>query len=98
MPRASPSRPAPTSAYLPGAPNDAVTALRSLTIRPVSPSGGGWFNEKYPATYDAAYGKKGGYGYGYGYAYGSSAERPLPSRRPGYSRKSTELVTPIVGR
>ncbi|SPN98501.1 uncharacterized protein DNG_01546 [Cephalotrichum gorgonifer] len=114
IPRASPSR-AP-STYISSSPvvttNDAISALRSLTIRPASPSSptGGriWPFSRgaadYPATYDPAYGKKGygssGGGYGYNQYGSSGAERPLPSRRPGgYSRpKSIELVTPMVGR
>ena len=97
VPRASPSRPAQHPGYFPApAPNDAVTALRSLTIRPASPSGGWPFGEKYSATYDAAYGRRGAGGYGY--AYGSSGEGPLPSRKQGYSSKNKELVRPVVGR
>lgn len=109
IPRASPSRPTstcPQPTYPPAAP-DAVTALRSLTVRPVSPGGAWPFGSGgggggYSATYDGAYGRR-EYGYGYGNGngygkYGSSAERPLPKRRPGYSGpKGAELVTPLVG-
>ncbi|KAI2618699.1 hypothetical protein GGS26DRAFT_350515 [Hypomontagnella submonticulosa] len=49
----------------------------------------------YSSTYDNGYAVT-----GYGYNQGTTADRPLPSRKPGaYSRpKSIELVTPIVGR
>jgi len=53
----------------------------------------------FSSTYDGAY-YGGGYGAGGGDYYGTSADRPLPSRRPAaYSRpKSIELVTPMLGR
>ena len=110
IPRASPSRPSstcPQPAYLQQptypAPPDAITALRSLTVRPASPGGAWPFGSgggRYTATYDGAYGREHGYGYADGHAgkYGSSADRPLPKRRPGYSGgKGAELVTPLVG-
>lgn len=109
IPRASPSRPSSTcpqpTYHQPTypAPPDAITALRSLTVRPVSPGGAWPFGSGaggggYSATYDGAYGKE-SYGYANGSGkYASSAERPLPKRRPGYSGgKGAELVTPLVG-
>ncbi|KAK4157938.1 hypothetical protein C8A00DRAFT_39790 [Chaetomidium leptoderma] len=119
IPRASPSRPSSTHISPPVTPASAMSALKSLSIRPASPTSpvgtyhsGIWpfarsvtatspnnsYSRQatglYSSTYDGAY-----YGAGADY-YGTSADRPLPSRRPAaYSRpKSIELVTPMLGR
>ena len=124
IPRASPSRPSSTHISPPVTPASAISALRSLSIRPASPTSpvGTYHSGIWPfarsaaatspsssysrpaanlfsSTYDGAY-YGGGYGAGGGDYYGTSADRPLPSRRPAaYSRpKSIELVTPMLGR
>ncbi len=120
IPRASPSRPTSTHISPPVTPASAISALRSLSIRPASPTSpvGTYHSGIWPfarsaaatspsssysrpaapvfsSTYDGVY-----YGAAAGDYYGSSADRPLPSRRPAaYSRpKSIELVTPMLGR
>lgn len=124
IPRASPSRPSSTHISPPVTPASAISALRSLSIRPASPTSpvGTYHSGIWPfarsaaatspsssysrpaanlfsSTYDGAY-YGAGYGAGGGDYYGTSADRPLPSRRPAaYSRpKSIELVTPMLGR
>ncbi|KAK4163469.1 hypothetical protein QBC43DRAFT_65377 [Cladorrhinum sp. PSN259] len=113
VPRASPSRPSSTN-FSPATP--AISALSALSMRPSSPSSLSgtyhpniWpFSSKssvdspnssytkpaanyFSSTWDPVYGYD---------TYGSSADRPLPARRPNmYSRpKSIELVTPMMGR
>lgn len=113
VPRASPSRPSSTNFSTPTTP--AVSALSSaLSIRPPSPGSlaGTYHPNIWPFSRSSAspsnsYTKPTANYYSstwdpvYGYdAYGSSADRPLPARRPNmYSRpKSIELVTPMLGR
>ncbi|KAI0180426.1 hypothetical protein GGR52DRAFT_569170 [Hypoxylon sp. FL1284] len=116
IPRASPSRWSPPTTPTSSHHTSAVSALRSLSIRPPSPPSPGSNNAMWPFTRSAvtspstSYTKPSSFysstydnGYavtGYGYNQGVTADRPLPSRKPGaYSRpKSIELVTPIVGR
>ncbi|KAH8782745.1 hypothetical protein F5883DRAFT_131115 [Diaporthe sp. PMI_573] len=93
----------------------AISALRSLSIRETSPptppgsySNGVWpFSSRSNATSPStSYGTRptsmySTYdSYGYTMASPGTADRPLPSRRPGgYSRpKSIELVTPMTSR
>lgn len=121
IPRASPSRPSSTHISPPVTPASAISALKSLSIRPASPTSpvgtyhaGIWpfARNAAPASPSSSYSRPatglfsstydGGAYYGAvaGDYYGTSADRPLPSRRPAaYSRpKSIELVTPMLGR
>lgn len=90
-------------------PTSAISALRSLTVRPPSPpsptgsSTGIWpFSRSAANSPSTSYARPTAnfFSSTYDGGYGGLADRPLPSRRPGaYARpKSIELVTPMVGR
>jgi len=114
IPRASPSRPSSTHFSPPVSPDThmtAISALKSLSIRPPSPSSpvgtyhaNLWpFGRSVTTSPSTSYSRpvSGLFSSTYdGAYYGTSSDRPLPTRRPGiYSRpKSIELVTPMVGR
>ncbi len=100
---ASPPSPTMTGTY----PSSIWPFTRSAAVSP-SNSYTRPASRVFSSTYDGLYGADpAAYGTAYGAAYGAaaygmtapSAERPLPSRRPGsYCRpKSIELVTPMVG-
>ncbi|KAL2024399.1 hypothetical protein VTK56DRAFT_8210 [Thermocarpiscus australiensis] len=119
IPRASPSRPTSTHISAPATHTSAISALKSLSIQPPSPTSpvGTYPSSIWPfgrsivtspgdsyskpgvklfsSTYDGNY-----YGPAGADSYGTSADRPLPSRRPtAYARpKSIELVTPMLTR
>ncbi|KAI4869520.1 hypothetical protein F4820DRAFT_12826 [Hypoxylon rubiginosum] len=105
IPRASPSRwsppttPTSTTQYTSSQYTSAVSALRSLSIRPVSPTSPVSGNPVWPFTRSAvtspstSYTKPSNFysstydnGYAvtsYGYQGGATSDRPLPSRKPG---------------
>ncbi|PMB69265.1 hypothetical protein BM221_003904 [Beauveria bassiana] len=114
VPQASPSRPgsmllatsppATPGTYYGSKPESALSALRSLTaIHPPSPpsptssAGGFWpFGKSAATSPSSSYARQHMLGMDGGHTYHGSTDRPLPSRssRP----KSSELVTPIMGR
>ncbi|XWW97056.1 hypothetical protein V2A60_005037 [Cordyceps javanica] len=114
IPQASPSRPnsmllatsppATPGTYYGSKPESALSALRSLTaIHPPSPpsptgsAGGFWpFGKNTATSPSSSYARQHMLSMEASYTYHASTDRPLPSRssRP----KSSELVTPIIGR
>ncbi|KAK1750751.1 hypothetical protein QBC47DRAFT_93862 [Echria macrotheca] len=114
IPRASPSRPSSMHFSPPVSPDtshtSAISALKSLSIRPPSPSSpiGSYHANMWPFGRSVATSPSNSYSRPpsglfsstYDGAYYGGSDRPLPTRRPGiYSRpKSIELVTPMMGR